>query len=583
MKKRTKYHVTRSFLSLATLILVLDASAKGEVVFGDLGRKVDEYISRLEKFGFSGAVLVAKDGQVALNKGYGLADRAKNVPFSTETVCSIGSITKQFTAAGILKLEMQGKLHVTDPISRYLPNVPEDKKEITIHHLLTHSAGLRGDFGGRDSDPISRDDLVKLVLAEPLEAPPGKRYEYSNEGYSLLGAIVERVSGQTYENFLYENLFRPAGMEQTGYVRPKWPAGAVAHGYINDQDWGTIPEKGWRSDGPGWYLKANGGLHSTTGDMYKWHMALEGEVVLSKEAKVKYFTPHIAEGPRGLSHYGYGWAISTTPRKTRLIAHNGGNGVFAADFRRYVDENVVIYAASNAGITAIDLTEVLPSLVFGGKFVMPPPSISMDRASLDRYAGTYQLENGKTIEVSSEQHGLVFSGGADAFALLNFLSPPGKLRFAEAEARTVSMIEAAAHGDYRPIHAAFGGRVPLEEVEAKEHELWQQRRERFGEFKTAETIGTGLDGPGITVYVRVVCERGGPVARYFWDEGKLVGIQMMPKPPERIFIPESSTKFNAFDIRQSVPLTVRFALDPQGRSQSLALVSPDGDIQATRK
>jgi CubicO group peptidase (beta-lactamase class C family) len=183
----------------------------GVVVAGDVGRKVDEFMSRLEAWGFSGAVIVAKDGQIVMSKGYGLANREQKIPFTPETVSSIGSITKQFTAAAILKLEMQGKLKVGDPIGKYLPGVPPDKADITIHHLLTHTAGVRADFGGRDSDPIARDDLVKLVLASPLRFKPGVRYEYSNEGYSLAGAIVERVSGASYEAFLSEHLFKPAG------------------------------------------------------------------------------------------------------------------------------------------------------------------------------------------------------------------------------------------------------------------------------------------------------------------------------------------------------------------------------------
>jgi CubicO group peptidase (beta-lactamase class C family) len=173
--------VAATVLALGAGLAGVQAPA-GVVVSGELGRKIDEFMTRLEAWGFSGAIIVAKDGQIALSKGYGLADREKQVPFTPDTASSIGSITKQFTAAAILKLEMQGKLKVGDPIGKYLPDVPPDKAGITIHHLLTHTAGFRGDFGGRDSDPISRDDLVKLVLAAPLKFKPGEQHEYSNEG-----------------------------------------------------------------------------------------------------------------------------------------------------------------------------------------------------------------------------------------------------------------------------------------------------------------------------------------------------------------------------------------------------------------
>src|SRR5262249_27224274 len=152
---------------------------------------------------------------------------------------SIGSITKQFTAAAILKLQMQGKLSVRDPIAKYLPNVPQDKSAITLHHLLTHSAGLESGFGPGDFEAVTRDEIIKRALASKLRSAPGKQYHYSNAGYSLLGAIVEIVSGGGYEAFLHEHLFKPAGMAQTGYRLPKWSSERLAQGYgRGGQRWG---------------------------------------------------------------------------------------------------------------------------------------------------------------------------------------------------------------------------------------------------------------------------------------------------------------------------------------------------------
>lgn len=155
---RATFRVAVVVAGLLTLVLFLQAvvaapraqaQAKSEIVRAKTGKTLDEYLTRLEKFGFSGAVIASKDGEIILSKGYGWADRAKKIPFTPETVSSIGSITKQFTAAGILKLETQGKLRVEDPIGKFLTDVPPDKAGITIHHLLTHTAGFRGNFGGR--------------------------------------------------------------------------------------------------------------------------------------------------------------------------------------------------------------------------------------------------------------------------------------------------------------------------------------------------------------------------------------------------------------------------------------------------
>jgi CubicO group peptidase (beta-lactamase class C family) len=334
-------------------------------VRGDLGGRLDDRMKKLEADGFSGVLLVVKDGGVILAKGYGMADRDKKVPVTADTVMSIGSITKQFTGAAILKLETQGKLQVTDPITQYFKDVPDDKKGITLHHLLTHSAGLAAAIGD-DYQPIGRDDYIRLALKSKLKSKPGERYRYSNVGYSLLGAIVEIATGQSYERYLHDQFFVPAGMMKTGYLLPRWASNELAHGYLpNGKDWGTMRDKPWGPDGPYWHLRANGGILSTAGDMYRWHISLLGETVLPKAAKDKYFTPHIPEGPPAQSHYGYGWVIERTLRGTTLITHNGGNGIFAADCYRYIDDNVFLFIASNvAGKSAIQASDDLLPLIF---------------------------------------------------------------------------------------------------------------------------------------------------------------------------------------------------------------------------
>lgn len=282
-------------------LVVVDGTVKGEA-----GKKLDERFTALAAKDFSGVILVVQDGAVVLAKGYGLADRAGKVPYSTDTVFDIGSITKPFTASAILKLEMDGKLKVTDPITKFFKDVPEDKKEITLHHLLTHTAGFKDSLGG-DYDKIDRDAFVKLALASKLRFKPGKSYSYSNVGYSLLGAVIEQVTGLSYEVYLHDSLFKPAGMTKTGYVLPKWGKGELARGYQKDQDWGTPLDRAWAEDGPHWHLRANGGLLSTVGDLYRWSVTLQGEDVLSKEAKQQQLAPHVSEGLLGGgNHYGYG-------------------------------------------------------------------------------------------------------------------------------------------------------------------------------------------------------------------------------------------------------------------------------------
>lgn len=318
-----------------------------DVVRGERGRKIDRYMVRQAEKGFSGVVFAAERGEIVVSKGYGLANDAKQIPFSSKTVFTVGSLTKQFTAAAILKLEMQGQLRVSDTIERYFDDVPQDKRSITLHHLLTHSAGLKDAFGD-DFAPVTRDKIIQLCMESELLWEPGTQYRYSNAGYSLLGAIVELVTGDTYERFLYEELFKPAGMMATGYQIPKWNKDQMAHGYLDDgTDWGTLLDYRWDDDGPYWNLRANGGIMSTAEDLFRWHQALNGNQILSQEAKRKYFTPHVKEGPRAKTHYGYGWVVVNRKDNTKVLWHDGSNGIFLADMMRFIDEDVMLLLASN--------------------------------------------------------------------------------------------------------------------------------------------------------------------------------------------------------------------------------------------
>ena len=535
------------------------AAPPSDVVKGDVGARVDDYLTRLVPHGFSGAVLIARDGEVLLKKGYGLADRGREVPYSASMASCIGSVTKQFTGAAIVKLEMEGRVKTSDPIGKYLRDVPADKAGITIHHLLTHTAGFAGDLGGGDEQPIERDALVARVLAAPLASRPGERFEYSNEGYSLAGAIVEIASGKGYEQYLREHVFLPAGMANTGYLLPQWPLESLPVGYGEDgREWGRVYKRGWLPDGPGWYLRANGGLYSTLDDLYRWHLTLSAPGVLSTEALAKYQGGHV--GSIGGERYGYGWGIERTRRGTAVISHNGGNGIFFTDFRRYVDEDVVIIAMSNQPV--IRGTELprrqLEALVFAdAPVVLPPTPVEVSAAARVALAGRYRLDDGTIVTVSERDGALdVEATDPSLFAVQPVTAPGG--RFADLEARSLALVQQSASGNFQPLHQAFDDGRPLEVVQGNQRRYWGEWRAEHGEFQRATIVGTSsVEGdPG--VLVRLQFAKGSRVLQFIWGPRRLLGWRAMPAPKPATLVPQSASEWVYYQYRLPYLLRVRF-------------------------
>jgi CubicO group peptidase (beta-lactamase class C family) len=294
-----------------------------------------------------GTLVAARGGDMLHCRGFGLADRERRIAAGCDTVYDTMSMTKQFTAAAILKLEMMGRLRVTDPIAAHIGPVPRGKRAITVHHLLTHTSGLTDSLGG-DYEPVSREQMLTGALESALRSRPGREYHYSNLGYSVLAAIVEKVSGTGYEEFLARHLFAPARMTHTGYVLPEWRSDQVAVEYdARGRPHGRPFEHRWADDGPYWNLRGNGGLLSTARDMFRWHVALLRDRVLDRRAKRKLFRAHVREEPGGDTHYGYGWVVSESNRHGRVAWHNGGNRWSYGEVARLLDTGAMVFWVTN--------------------------------------------------------------------------------------------------------------------------------------------------------------------------------------------------------------------------------------------
>lgn len=343
------------------------------VVEGDTCRHIDQYLNSLVKEkSFSGGLLIVKNGKKIFSKGYGFANKTGNIPFTPSTLCSMGSITKNFTAAAILKLEESGKISLNDNLRKFFPDVPQDKAYITLHQLLTHSSGfseiLDSDKG--DYQVIKAREYLEAAFRQALRFQPGTKAIYTNVGMSILGIIIEQVSGMDYEAFLKKEFFQPIGIRHIGYQFPQEKGISIAHGYRKGQDWGTHQGHfNSAGGGPYWNLKANGGLEASLNEMYLWANAFTYPSVLSKVSVERMFTPQIIEdNTDGFYSFGYGCNVSKSRRNTRVIDNGGSNGIYFARLLRYPEEGLVFYMVTNEQSAPTE--KVLPNvtqLFFNGK------------------------------------------------------------------------------------------------------------------------------------------------------------------------------------------------------------------------
>ncbi|HEX5705875.1 MAG TPA: serine hydrolase domain-containing protein [Pyrinomonadaceae bacterium] len=518
---------------------IQSAPARDTVIDGQLGHSVDSFLSSLSGFGYSGVMLVVKDGKIVLRQGYGLANEAANVPNTPETVFDIGSLAKQFTATAILKLEMQGKLKVTDPISRYLPGVPEEKSGITIEQLLTHTSGLDRNFPltnphGEYYEEVNRTDALRRILEMPLIGEPGKSFVYSNAGYVLLAGIVEIVGERPFRDFLRAHIFEPAGMRSTGF----WGGGLppvkdalIARSY--DESGETGDPRKWSSST--WVDLGGGEVVSTVGDLYKWHVALNGNLILSPAAKQKMFTPR-------LNNYGYGWFIQKTPRGTTLIQHGGDYFGFGSQFSWFQDENVLMINLANRSNQLFGTRHVadrlVPQMIFGAKefhmyegdsFELPPASAPLNPDLAKRFVGTYQLSTGGKLIIRVEKGKLeIGASGQDAVNALADTSDAEFQRRARLSERAKIMIEGLARGDSNAIPTEW--KRPGAPVGAYSTAILNIFKEK-GALRFLKVEGTepGAYPRGLlNTVVRLDCEKGSEEFQFNWVNDRIIGLSQAP-------------------------------------------------------
>jgi len=349
--------------------------------------RIDEYMTAATNAGlFMGSVVVAKDGQAILSKGYAMANLEHHVANSPETKFDIGSVSKTFTAALVLRLQEKGALSVEDRLCNYLDDCPDFWREITLHHLLTHTSGitdyteLPGQFEERALASFIPGALTRIKKM-PLQFAPGEKYSYSNTGYKLLNKVIEVATGRSLEAVLQETILNPLGMQNTGVFEKS----GIRHLIIDGRAAGYTDGVGPLENAPWVYPTYGGGLYSTVEDMRRWGEGLLKGKVLSDEARKRAWTP--IKG-----NYGYGWFVSG-PGKRKSVLHGGNIPGFAVTYALYPDDGLLICVASNLDTAPTGrIHEDLAKIVFGQPYQLPPKwtAVRVNPALYAAYVGRYR-------------------------------------------------------------------------------------------------------------------------------------------------------------------------------------------------
>lgn len=393
--------------SLCFAALLIAGAAQADA---PLDERIDKALKPFFRADAPGAtVIVMKDGAPVFRKAYGMADVDKNTPMQPEMQLRLGSITKQFTAVAILMLAEQGKLSLQDDVTRFLPDYPSGGKHITIERLLQHTAGVPNytammNFGLTSDRDRSVQQMIDYFKDERLDFEPGERWAYSNSGYILLGAVIEKVSGTTYADFIAKNIFEPLGMQDTAYEGHERSAKRRVAGYREGFLSGYRQAEKVSMTQP----YAAGAVVSTVDDLARWDEAVSSGKLLNAESWKQAFTP--CPLPNGVKcSYGLGWQLGTM-RGHRMAAHAGDIPGFNAEAIRLPDDKVFVAVLGNSNRNMLNTDRVAftaAAIAVNSPFPQQK-TIPMTKLAMTAFVGTFRLSESGTRTISFDGGGLRF-------------------------------------------------------------------------------------------------------------------------------------------------------------------------------
>ncbi|MGH7179369.1 MAG: serine hydrolase [Tepidisphaeraceae bacterium] len=385
-------NATEAMLLAGLVLMVFSACAGAESPGPSLEQRLDALVTEVYPASNDPglAVLVMVDGKPVLRRGYGVADLQSGARVTPDMVFRLASVTKQFTAVCVLQLVQAGKVLLTDPISKYVPEFDTQGKTITIENLLSHSSGIpnvtaQEEFKAQQTKDLKPVDTFALIAGKPLEFEPGSRFKYSNTNYLLLGVVIEKVSGQTYAEYLDQHIAKPLGLADTRYSRDDAHTPRHARGYEKDESGKWAPASPISMTQP----YAAGAIESTVDELAKWTMALDEGKLIDPALRDRAWTPFSpSESP---SPYGFGWNIREEAGE-RWIGHAGGINGFMSEAVWIPEKKVFVAVLRNGlGDAAPALLVRQLALEAVGRPAPKRVIISLPATTLDRYVGIFAV------------------------------------------------------------------------------------------------------------------------------------------------------------------------------------------------
>jgi len=464
---------------------------------------LDDYMYKASAFGFSGGLLVEKNGEIILSKGYGFADKEYMVPFTDSTIIDIASCTKPFTSTAILKLYDEGKLDIKDKITKYFNDVPDDKTNITIHQLLSNSSGL-SEYHFSSSD-FSRDEQVKGILNDKFEGEPDKWY-YSNSGFNLLAAIIEKVSKVPFEDYIRQNFINPLNINHAGfYGDKKWDDKFIGHSYNREKDYGSFANNINK-----WSDKGAGNMASSMLDIYKFVKASMSNEFLKEDTYKKQFTKYVDLNKNW--SYGYGWFIMNSYRNTKVFRFGGNNtpSGITIEVRIFPEENTMYILFCNEMIDEIGLVRPLRDEI--EKIMLEPNyenslvkvNISPNRKQNGGFEANkiISYKNRIIIEPNLNNY-IIKTENQEVINAITNQTPERKKLFLELNKKTNTLFKQLVAGTY----------------EDKELQDYYWNKIKIKDFEVLCTLPMDEDTGDVT-FVRVWKPEGQYIFRCLWDDNE---------------------------------------------------------------